>query len=63
MMIRTVQLLLVVLATRVSRPRDEQGDGAVPWLVVIGFGVAIAIFAGDSVMDFAKGLVGQLGGK
>ncbi len=44
-----------------DRRRDERGE-AVPWLIVIGAGVAIAYFAGDSVMAFAKSLVGKLGG-
>ena len=43
-----------------DRRRDERGE-AVPWLIVIGAGVAIAYFAGDSVMSFAKSLVGKLG--
>ena len=43
-----------------DRRRNEQGE-AVPWLIVIGAGVAIAYFAGDSVMSFAKSLVGNLG--
>jgi hypothetical protein len=43
-----------------NRRRDERGE-AVPWLIVIGAGVAIAYFAGDSVMAFAKSLVGKLG--
>jgi hypothetical protein len=40
--------------------RDERGE-AVPWLIVLGAGIAIAYFAGDAVMAFAKSLVGQLG--
>ena len=43
-----------------GRRREERGE-AVPWLIVIGAGVAIAYFAGDSVMSFAKSLVGNLG--
>lgn len=62
-MTRIIQLLTLTVTARLSRPRDERGEGAVPWLVVLGFGVAIAIFAGDSVMSFAKGLVGALGGQ
>lgn len=46
---------------RTPHPRDERGAGAVEWLVVLGAGIAIAYFAGDSVMAFAKSLVGQLG--
>jgi hypothetical protein len=30
---------------------------------VLGAGIAIAYFAGDSVMAFAKGLVANLGGR
>lgn len=37
----------------------ERGE-AVPWLIVLGAGIGIAYFAGDSVMDFARGLVGNL---
>ena len=44
-----------------DRRRDERGE-AVPWLIVIAAGVGIAYFAGDSVMAFAKSLVGKLGG-
>ena len=62
-MTRIIQLLMLTVTARLSRPRGERGEGAVPWLVVLGFGVAIAIFAGDSVMSFAKGLVGALGGQ
>jgi hypothetical protein len=49
-----------LLAGFPERRRDERGE-AVPWLIVIGAGVAIAYFAGDSVMAFAKSLVGKLG--
>lgn len=49
------------ITTRVrAHQRDERGE-AVPWLIVLGAGIAIAYFAGDSVMAFAKNLVGQLG--
>ena len=67
--IRVVQTLMLTLmlqltTTVVSRVqasrRDERGE-AVPWLIVLGAGIAIAYFAGDSVMAFAKNLVGQLG--
>lgn len=61
-MVRIIGMFKLTVA-RLTRPRDERGEGAVPWLVVLGFGVAIAIFAGDSVMAFAQSLVGQLGGK
>ncbi len=58
----TVMLRLVLTtASRLQAPkRDERGE-AVPWLIVLGAGIAIAYFAGDSVMAFAKNLVGQLG--
>lgn len=46
---------------RKPRKRDERGASAVEWLVILGAGIAIAYFAGDSVMAFAKNLVGQLG--
>lgn len=63
MMVQIITRLFVTVATRLAMPKDERGEGAVPWLVVLGFGVAIAIFAGDSVMAFAQSLVGKLGGK
>ncbi len=50
-----------LLSRFADRRHDERGE-AVPWLIVIGAGVAIAYFAGDSVMAFAKSLVGKLGG-
>ena len=50
-----------LLSRFADRRHDERGE-AVPWLIVIGAGVAIAYFAGDSVMTFAKSLVGKLGG-
>lgn len=46
---------------RKPRKRDERGASAVDWLIITGIGIAIAYFAGDSVMAFAKTLVGQLG--
>lgn len=50
-----------ILALLMAPPkRDERGE-AVPWLIVIGAGIGIAYFAGDSVLAFAKGLVGKLG--
>lgn len=61
-MVRIIGMFMLAVTARLSRPRDERGEGAVPWLVVLGFGVAIAIFAGDSVMAFAQSLVGKLGG-
>ena len=50
-----------LLSRFADRRHNERGE-AVPWLIVIGAGVAIAYFAGDSVMAFAKSLVGKLGG-
>lgn len=44
------------------RERDDRGASAVEWLVVLGAGIGIAYFAGDSVMVFARSLVGRLGG-
>lgn len=65
-MVRIINLLMLTLAARITtvttRKRDERGEGAVPWLIVLGAGIAIAYFAGDSVMAFAKGLVANLGG-
>ena len=52
---------LWLLSRFADRRPDERGE-AVPWLIVIGAGVGIAYFAGDSVMAFAKSLVGRLGG-
>ena len=46
---------------RKPRKRDERGASAVDWLIITGIGIAIAYFAGDSGMAFAKTLVGQLG--
>lgn len=64
-MVRIINLLMLTLAARITasttRKRDECGEGAVPWLIVLGAGIAIAYFAGDSVMAFAKSLVGNLG--
>lgn len=66
---RVIQTLLLTLMLQLTtaavsrvqaQQRDERGE-AVPWLIVLGAGIAIAYFAGDSVMAFAKGLVGQLG--
>lgn len=51
----------VLLFLLTDRKRDDRGD-AVGWLIVIGASVGIAYFAGESVMTFAKGLVGKLGG-
>ena len=61
MMTRIMLMAYVWLVARFAdRRRDERGE-AVPWLIVVGAGVAIAYFAGDAVMSFAKGLVGKLG--
>lgn len=60
-----IYLLMFALTARItaitSRKHDERGEGAVPWLIVLGASIAIAYFAGDAVMAFAKGLVGNLG--
>jgi len=62
MMIRLIQMMLLTMAVRLqSSKRDECGAGAVDWLIVIGASIGIAYFAGDSVMAFAKSLVGKLG--
>lgn len=68
---RVLNVLILTLMLRVkgttkvlihqSRERDERGASAVEWLVILGAGIAIAYFAGDSVMAFAKSLVGDLG--
>jgi len=61
-MIRLIQMMLLTMVVRFqSRKRDERGASAVDWLIVVGAGIAIAYFAGDSVMAFAKSLVGKLG--
>jgi hypothetical protein len=61
-MIRLIQMMLLTMVVRVqSRNREERGASAVDWLIVVGAGIAIAYFAGDSVMAFAKSLVGKLG--
>ena len=61
-MIRLFQMMLLTMAVRFqSKKRDERGASAVDWLIVVGAGIAIAYFAGDSVMAFAKSLVGKLG--
>jgi len=60
-MVRLMQMLLLTMVGRFqTRPREERGS-AVDWLIVVGAGIAIAYFAGDSVMTFAKSLVGRLG--
>lgn len=61
-MIRLIQMMLLTTVVRVqSSRREECGASAVDWLIVVGAGIAIAYFAGDSVMAFAKSLVGKLG--
>ena len=55
-----LQLTTAAVSRVQAQRRDERGE-AVPWLIVLGAGIAIAYFAGDSVMAFAKNLVGQLG--
>lgn len=59
--IRFHGLLLAMLITRLNRSRDERGASAVEWLLVVGAGAAIAYFAGDSVMAFAKNIASKLG--
>ena len=64
-MARIMHLLTLMLAFATRglgrhTGRDERGE-AVPWLIVLGAGIAIAYFAGDSVMAFAQDLVGNLG--
>ena len=67
-LINTVMLTLLLRMTSTAAARfrvaaakrDERGE-AVPWLIVLGAGIAIAYFAGDSVMAFAKDVAGQLG--
>lgn len=54
-------LLAAMLSARASRSRDERGAAAVEWLLVVGAGAAIAYFAGDSVMAFAKSIAAKLG--
>lgn len=68
---RVLNVLMLTLMLRIKgsatafihqpRNRDERGASAVEWLVILGAGIAIAYFAGDSVMAFAKSLVGDLG--
>lgn len=68
---RVLNVLMLTLMLRMKgsatafihqpRNRDERGASAVEWLVILGAGIAIAYFAGDSVMAFAKSLVGDLG--
>ncbi len=61
-MIRLFQMMLLTILVRFqTKKRDERGASAVDWLIVVGAGIAIAYFAGDSVMAFAKSLVGKLG--
>lgn len=55
-----LRMTVTAVASLDARRRDERGE-AVPWLIVLGAGIAIAYFAGDAVMAFAKNLVGQLG--
>lgn len=47
---------------RVIRPprnRDERGE-AVQWMIVVGFGIAIAYFAGDALWDVARNIASSL---
>ena len=60
-MARIYLMIVAMLARPQSRARDERGASAVEWLIVLGAGIGIAYFAGDSVWSFAKELVGGLG--
>ncbi|MDN5898561.1 MAG: hypothetical protein L0H74_00660 [Brachybacterium sp.] len=61
-MSRIFYLIYATLLVLARKPReDERGAGAVEWLVIVGAGIAIAYFAGDSVMTFAKSAAGKLG--
>lgn len=60
-MIRAHCLLMATLLAGVRKPRGERGAAAVEWLLVVGAGAAIAYFAGDSVMAFAKSIAAKLG--
>jgi hypothetical protein len=61
-MVQMIKLLLLTLLVRLHKAeRDERGEGAVSWLIVLGAGIGIAYFAGDAVWDFARALVGNLG--
>ena len=62
MITRIMLTAYIWLLSRFADRRHKERGEAVPWLIVIGAGVAIAYFAGDSVMAFAKSLVGKLGG-
>jgi hypothetical protein len=62
-MVQMIKVLVLTLLVRLqTSKRDERGEGAVPWLIVLGAGIGIAYFAGDAVWDFARTLVGNLGG-
>lgn len=68
---RVLNVLILTLMPRIkgaavavfrrARIRDERGASAVDWLIITGVSIAIAYLAGDSVMAFARTLVGQLG--
>ncbi|ABM10589.1 MULTISPECIES: hypothetical protein [Actinomycetes] len=62
-MVQMIKMVMLTLFMRLqARPKDERGE-AVPWLIVLGAGIGIAYFAGDAVWDFARSLVGNLGGQ
>jgi hypothetical protein len=62
-MVQMIKMLMLTLFVRLhTQPKDERGEGAVPWLIVLGVGIGVAYFAGDAVWSFARSLVGNLGG-
>jgi len=63
--IRIYLMLAMVMGQFMAQPRkrDERGASAVEWLIILGAGIGIAYFAGDSVWAFARGLAGSLGGR
>jgi hypothetical protein len=63
--IRIYLMIAMVIGRFMAQPRkrDERGASAVEWLIVLGAGIGIAYFAGDSVWAFAKGLADSLGGQ
>lgn len=61
-MVQMIKVLMLTLLLRLHSPQKGERGEAVPWLIVLGAGIGIAYFAGDAVMDFARTLVGNLGG-
>lgn len=62
-MVQMIKMLMLTLFVRLhTQPKGERGEGAVPWLIVLGVGIGVAYFAGDAVWSFAKSLVGNLTG-